>query len=130
MKNKKRVYIIHPYTRGDQLANMSSVICCFNRMLSDGIVHPVCPLMGALGAHLLHPRTHGEWIAYDLDELHSCDAALIFDNTMPGFEEFAADSRGCTIEISECSEYGIPVFDDYEELIKWIRFRAPLEEVQ
>lgn len=72
------VYIASPYAKGDQIRNVRASLDVFNRLLEDGVVIPVAPLLACL-AHLVHPRSVEEWMAYDLALLARCDAVLARD---------------------------------------------------
>jgi hypothetical protein len=110
------VYIASPYAKGDQIRNVRASLDVFNRLLEDGVVIPVAPLL----ACLVHPRSVEEWMAYDLALLARCDAVLARDARHGQYVQ--VESAGRDAEVAFAEAHGIPVFWSIDRLYK--RFRG------
>jgi len=114
---KNLVYISGPITQGDQFSNVQKAIEAFNDLLSAG-VYAFCPHFTAF-AHMSYPRPHGEWMRLDVEAmLPRCNAVW----RLPGV------SAGADEECREARRLGIPVFDQFSQVIQWHQAREQSED--
>lgn len=108
MSSKPLVYLMGPYTKGGQAANvrkaveMADVICALGG----------CPFIPHL-CHLwelIYPHNYDFWLEYDLNWLKVCDAAY----RLPG------ESAGADEERKQCERLKIPVFYTTPTLMEFI----------
>lgn len=105
---RKLVYLSGPITQGDQFCNVQKAIDAFNDLLSAGI-YAHCPHFTAF-AHMTRPRAHREWMRLDLEAiLPRCNAVW----RLPGV------SAGADEECREARRLGIPVFDQFSDVVRW-----------
>lgn len=104
------VYLSGPITKGDQFRNVQVAIDAFNDLMDAG-VPAFCPHWTCF-AQMTRPRTHEEWMKYDLDViLPRCSAVL----RLPG------SSVGADMEVQRAKELGIPVFESMAGVLRWWR---------
>lgn len=104
----KLVYISGPITKGDQFRNVQKAMDAFNDLLSAGI-YAYCPHWTAF-AHMTYPRSHRDWMRYDLEGMiPRCNAVW----RLPG------ESVGADEECREARRLGIPVFDQFSDVVHW-----------
>lgn len=114
---KRLVYISGPISVGDQFRNVQLAINAFNDLLSAG-VYAHCPHFSAF-AHMSQPRRHHEWMKLDIEAiLPRCDAVW----RLPGV------SVGADEECREARRLGIPVFDQFSQVIQWHQAREQSED--
>lgn len=105
---KPLVYISGPITQGDQFRNTQNAIEAYNDLLSAGI-YAFCPHFSAF-AHMTRPRSHSEWMRLDVEAMiPRCNAVW----RLPG------PSAGADEECRVARRLGIPVFDQFGEVIRW-----------
>lgn len=110
---KPVVYIAGPYSKPDPCVNTHVAMTWWDKLYSSGIVAPICPHWSHL-QHTHSPREYQEWIDYDLQLLHVCDALL----RIPG------ESSGADGEVTRMTELGKPVFHSepsMREFWEWCR---------
>ncbi len=115
---KPLVYLASPYTMGDPAINTHCQCRAFDRLMGDGIVWPVAPLLSHL-QHLLFPRPYQDWIEYDLALLERCDALLRLDAVMPEVGYSQSESSGADGEVAAMLRLGRPVFYGVTEVYTW-----------
>jgi hypothetical protein len=111
---KPLVYLISPFTRGDQFANARFQMQMFLRLQNDGIVLPFAPL-AMCAVQLVEPQTWQWWMDYDLAMLARCDAAFVCAEKPDELWE----SEGARTEWKFCAETNKPRFGKIEELYAW-----------
>ena len=105
---KRLVYISGPITHGDQFVNVQSAINAFNDLMDAGVAAH-CPHLTCF-LHMTRPRSHREWMRLDLEAiLPRCNAVW----RLPGV------SAGADEECREARRLGIPVFDQFSQVIQW-----------
>lgn len=104
-----KIYVAGPYTKGDVAQNVRNAIETGNNLRSLGFT-PFIPHLTHFW-HLLIPHGIDYWYAYDLEWLEQCDALF----RLPG------ESTGADREVERAREMGLPVFTNFEELIKYKR---------
>ena len=112
------VYIASPYTRGDPAMNTHFQCRVFDRLMSDGIVWPVAPLLSHF-QHTMFPRPYQDWIEYDLALLERCDALLRLDAVLPDHGYIQSESSGADGEVAAMVRLGRPVFYGVTEVYAW-----------
>jgi len=123
MSRKPIVYITSPYTKGHPCINTRLQISVFNRLLDDGIVCPIIPLVSHF-IHSVHPRPYQDWIQYDLDLLHGVDACIRLSAVVPELGYEVSQSSGADGEVARCIELGKPVFYSIEECYEWCEWAS------
>jgi len=114
---RKLVYISGPITQGDQFRNVQLAINAFNDLLDAG-VSAYCPHWTCF-SQMTRPRSHRDWMRYDLEAiLPRCDAVW----RLPGI------SVGADEECREARRLGIPVFDQFSQVIQWHQSREQSED--
>ena len=103
----KRVFVSGPYSQPDQARNVASAM----EAADDLIEYGFCPFVPHLShfQHLHCPRPYELWMALDLCWLEVCDAVF----RLPG------ESPGADRECARAAELGLPVFTDWNELLRW-----------
>jgi len=117
--SKPIVYIASPYTKGDVAMNTHFQCKVFDRMMTDGKVWPVAPLWSHF-QHTLFPRTYGDWIAYDQAMLPRYDACLRLTAKLDNLQYVQHESSGADGEVAAFRKLGKPVFDNLQDLYKWV----------
>lgn len=102
-----KVYIAGPYTKPDPCVNTRQAILVADELLSKGLI-PFVPHLSHFW-HTLSPKSHREWLRYDLHWVRVCDCLL----RLPG------ESTGADMEVEEANRQGIMVFDSVELLIAY-----------
>src|SRR5215831_17121275 len=105
----KRVYVAGPYSTGDVAVNVRNAYAAATRLADAGFASFV-PHHTHFW-HLLFPRPYEEWLKLDLAFLPCCDAVW----RLPG------RSHGAEAEVCEAKTRGIPVFEDFEQLLRALR---------
>lgn len=119
---KPVVYIASPYTKGDPCINTWWQVQVFNCLLNEGRVTPVAPLISHF-LHTMHPRSYEDWIQYDLEILHTCDALVRLDASHDGLDYLEEDSPGADNEVDYMKKLGRPVFFSINDLYEWAEAR-------
>ncbi len=101
------VYIAHPYTHDDPVANTHQAIEWANVLIACGFV-PYVPHLNLLW-HLVTPRPVAFWYDYDLNFLKRCDAVL----------RVGGPSTGADAEVATAKQHGIPVFELIADMEEW-----------
>lgn len=117
---KPYVYIASPYTKGDPAINTHFQCAMFEKMLNDGIVWPIAPLMSHF-QHLIFPRPYKDWIDYDLAMLPLYDACIRLDATCERIGYSESKSSGADGEVAFFKSVGKPVFYKFCDLYNWVR---------
>lgn len=107
--SRLRVYVAGPIMRGDRAANIRRGIEAGEAVLQAGLL-PFIPFLNEAW-HDLFPKTHDEWLSFDLPWLETCHAVL----RLPG------ESKGADMEESHARLKGIPVFYELAKLVTWAR---------
>lgn len=107
---RKRIYVAGPISKGDTLAHIANGIHAADRLLEIGFL-PFCPHAMSAHWHMLHPKSHSQWMDFDLQWVAVCDGLL----RIPG------ESIGADLEVAFAEENGIPVFHDIEDLVHHFR---------
>lgn len=98
MKERMRVYIAGPYTKGDVAINCRMAFEAWH-VLADAGFFPFCPHLTHF-LHLHNPRPYADWIEQDLAWLEVCHALI----RLPG------ESKGADGEVCRAVALGIPVY--------------------
>lgn len=125
MSKKPLVYLAGPYSRGDSALNVRSQQELFHELsaLYSNLFVCFAPLLTHY-QHIAFPRTYEQWLAYDFDIIHHCDALLRFDAAVDYDDVlyFQHESPGADREIKLAEEIGIPVFtNNVDGLVEWAR---------
>jgi len=105
---KKLVYISGPISVGSQFRNVQLAIDAANELLDAGI-YAHCPHLTCF-MEMTRPRQHREWMRLDIEAiLPRCNAVW----RLPGI------SVGADEECREARRLGIPVFDQFSEVVRW-----------
>ena len=123
MTNKPFVYVSSPYTLGNQATNTYFQMEIWNRLMDDGVVWPVIPLLTHF-LHLYRPRPYEDWLNYDLAQLHLYDACLRLDAEHEGTGYHIHESRGADAEVEAFEFMDKPVFVTINDLYQWARGRG------
>src|ERR1700748_1714008 len=97
-KNKIRVYVAGPMTKGDYLQNVRMAIDAAQQLRDAGL-YPYMPQMTTLW-HLCHHRGYEDWMDQDFVWLEQCHVLL----RLPG------ESSGADREMSHATKHNIPIF--------------------
>ena len=131
MKQRKRVYIAGPISKGNLAANVNQATAAFVALAKAGLA-PFCPHWSVYAkpcfegqdytgqtdatkcfAHgTIHGNdemTHADWMGIDLPWVAVSHAVL----RLPG------ESTGADLEVQEAYQRGIPVFHRTEDVIAW-----------
>lgn len=102
------MYISGPISLGDQFRNVQVAIDAFNDLMDAGIFS-YCPHTTCF-MNMTRQRSHKEWLRYDvLAMLPRCNAVW----RLPG------ESVGADEECREARRLGIPVFDQFSDVVHW-----------
>jgi hypothetical protein len=101
---RTRVYIAGPYSQGDVAENVHNAMHYWDRLWEAGYC-PICPHWSHF-QHFIQPRPYEQWLEYDLELLHCCDALL----------RIAGPSLGADREMWEAAKWGLSIFHSIEEL--------------
>jgi len=118
---KPVVYISSPYTNGDPAINVRFQCETFDRLLSDGLVWPFCPLVSHF-QHVVFPRSYMDWMAYDLGMIESLNFEACL-RLVAEYEEInykIEESHGADRDVQRFLELGRPVFYSIDSLYKWV----------
>lgn len=107
MKNKIKVYIASPYTKGDSAKNVRRQIDVVDDLMNRGFA-PFAPLYSHF-QHMVHPRSYEDWMEIDKFWVRDCHCVL----------RLGGESQGADIEVQEARKFGKPVFYTIEELVKY-----------
>jgi hypothetical protein len=118
--NKPVIYIASPYSKGDPAINTRFQCEVFDKLMDDGFVWPVIPLVSHF-IHLIFPRNYQDWIDYDLAMLPRYDACLRLNATYDKMKYVETKSSGADGEEAAFRKMGKPVFYSIEELYNWVR---------
>lgn len=115
---KPLVYLASPYSEGDRYLNVVAHLIMYRRLLQDGIVNPVAPLLATLmpGADQI---PYERWIEVDLSIVERCDALLSFDAQVDSYSYIYSEGR--RKEVSMAEECNIPVFRFVDLLYEWAK---------
>ena len=116
LRNKVKVYIASPYTKGDVAVNVKNQMDCSNTLMDLGFV-PFTPLYSHF-QHMAHPRPYTEWIEYDKTWVLACDALYRIPSEI--------ESTGADNEVELAHDYGIPVFHDIDYMVDHFKKRGRL----
>jgi hypothetical protein len=116
---KPIVYISSPYSKGDPCINTFAHVQMFNRLLDDGVVVPIAPLVSHF-LHTMHPRAYEDWLQYDLELIRVADACLRINASHDKLQYRQTESSGADRECERCLKLGIPVFYDVPSLYDWL----------
>jgi hypothetical protein len=119
---KPLVYLAAPYSQGDPAINTRCQVRTFIRLLQDGVVTPLAPLLSHL-PHLMYPQPYETWMRLSFEELEHCDACLCQYAEFKPLDYLQKASSGMQREIEFCDEHGIPVFDSFSKLYDWAHAR-------
>ena len=114
---RRKVYIASPYTLGDVAMNVKRQIDVSNELIDLGFL-PFAPLLFHF-QHMVHPRSHEQWMDVDLGWLAHCDVVLRLDG----------ESKGADIEVARAKELGIPVMYNLSELMESYKSIDELMEI-
>jgi hypothetical protein len=117
-RSKPVVYVMSPYTKGDQAINTHFQMSVFNELLDDGIVTPIIPLTSHF-LHIFHPRKYQDWINYDLELIDVCHAGLRLNAEHENMNYLIKESSGADGEEARFSVQGKPVFYNKADLYRW-----------
>lgn len=120
MSKKPFVYIASPYTKGDPAINTHFQCSIFDRLMNDGIVWPIIPLLTHF-QHTVFPRPYTDWIAYDLATLPLYDACIRLNAVNDKLGYCITESSGADGEVASFRSQGKPVFFSIEECYEWAR---------
>jgi hypothetical protein len=93
-----KVYIASAYRTGDSALNVRRQMDVANKLINDGF-NPFIPLLYHF-QHMVHPRSHQEWLDIDLEWVKICDCIL----------RIKGPSEGADKEVEVAIDSGIPVF--------------------
>ena len=110
---KRRIYIAGPYTKPDPISNVRRAIEYGNTLLDLGYA-PFLPHLTAFW-HLVTPRPYEQWLGFDLEWLHACDAVY----------RFSGESPGADAEVVAAENAGMPVFATITDLIAGVTTWVP-----
>lgn len=102
------VYVAGPYTEPDPVENTHKAIVFADRLHATGKVACFVPHQNLLW-HIVKPHEALYWYDHDLAFLKRCDAMFRMEGYSPGADD----------EEKFAGHYGIPVFFDQHELLKW-----------
>jgi hypothetical protein len=102
-----RVYVAGPITKGDQFVNVKRAMEVANQLWTMGFI-PFVPHLSALW-QMNHPRSHQDWLDYDLHWLAQCNVLY----RMPG------ESVGANQEELWARDMEIPIFTTLTGIAKW-----------
>ncbi len=105
-----KVYIASPYTIGDAAENVRRQIDCANVLMNKGFA-PYAPLTSHLH-HIVHPRSHENWMKQDLEWVKACDCLL----------RLSGESKGADIEVKYAKDIGIAVY--YSKITLYTNYRV------
>lgn len=106
---KPWVYIASAYTKGDTGINVLFQLSTWNTLLDLGVV-PIAPLWSHF-QHVYFPRPYQDWVDYDTEIIHRCDALLRLDAEWPigGAVYTQHESPGADGEVALALSLGKPV---------------------
>lgn len=126
MRQRKRIYIAGPISKGDLAHNINQATTAFLALAREGFA-PFCPHWSSYsGPALTKPGTgtvyaiagscpnnlsHADWLEIDLEWVSVADAVL----RLPG------ESTGADQEVAFARKHGIPVFDSLDAVVSWSR---------
>lgn len=114
MHMKPIVYIASAYSIGNQADNVRDSMILWNRLFEDGFVIPIAPLWSHF-QHILTPKTHDQWLDFDLALLKSIPAILRVRqraSTGANKEEFTHRKEGKHVTV--ISHYASSLHELYE----------------
>jgi hypothetical protein len=118
MTDKPLVYLISPFTKGDQFGNARYQMQMFLRLQNDGIVLPFAPL-AMCAVQLVEPQTWQWWMDYDLAMLERYDACLRMNADYPSLGYSVVESAGADNEVAAFRKMGKPVFYSLDACYAW-----------
>jgi hypothetical protein len=107
LKNKIKVFISSPYTKGDGAVNVRRQIDAVDALMNNGFA-PFAPLYSHF-QHLVHPRPYHDWIDIDLFWVGECDCVL----------RLYGESKGADMETEHAHKLGKPIFYSLDELYQY-----------
>ena len=110
MKLKPMIYVAAPLTKGDMTVNINIAMKQFDELLSSDLITPICPHWSVF-QNIFIPRPYEDWMQYDFQIIHKCDAILRLSGESPGGDR----------EVALAKKLGIPVFFNKEELLNWAK---------
>lgn len=111
-RGRPRVYVAGPITAGDRYTNIHNAIRVGQMMVRDGLA----PFVPHLDHYMFpHPDDLTWEVALDWDLAWVRASEVVY--RMPG------ESKGADLECSMARQLGIPVFEDYLDLLKWADLR-------
>lgn len=116
---KPIIYIASPYTKGDPAINTHFQVQVFDRLMNDGLVWPVIPLVSHF-IHLIKPRHYQDWIDYDLALLERYDGCLRLNAVHNELDYYVTESSGADGEVAYFESVNKPVFYSITELYGWV----------
>jgi len=102
------VYVAGPITVPEPMENTHRALAIGAQLLDSGHVVPFVPHLTCLW-NIVTPRPYEEWMHFDFDMIHHCDALL----RIPG------ESNGADREAALADELDIPVFYEVDDVIDW-----------
>ncbi len=97
-KHCRRIYIAGPISNGDPCLHARDAVKAADYLIARGFI-PYVPHQSIVW-QLIAPKTHAQWLAYDLHWLEVCDALL----RLPG------KSHGADWEVERARELGLRVY--------------------
>jgi hypothetical protein len=88
----------------------------YHRLLQDGHVTPIAPLLPMMIPDIQGWFPERKWIDYDLEILWHCDVMLMVSAT----PEALKNSNGCKEELDFCFDNNIHVMTSVRALYKWL----------
>lgn len=104
MRDKIKVYVAGPISKGDQHLNCRNGIEACDKLLMKGFI-PFCPFLTGFW-HTIFPHHYEVWMEYDFEWLKACECVL----RLPG------ESSGADREVKLAESIGLPVFHSIEAL--------------
>lgn len=106
--NKIKVYVAGPYTKGNVEHNVNKAIYISDLMLQMGF-HPYCPHLCHFH-HIKYPQEYNVWLELVMAFMEKCDVVFRIEG----------ESEGADLEVQRANELGIPVFNDFKSLVKYV----------
>jgi len=105
------VYVAGPYTNPDPVMNTHRAVQWGERIIASGRAAAFVPHI-TLMWHVIAPHEDVEYW-YDLDIAHLARCDVLF--------RFPGASSGADKEVAFAQSRSIPVFEDFDALMEWVR---------
>lgn len=104
---KLKVYIAGPYSGGDVMTNISSILHIADVLMRENFVPFVPHLSGFWHFHSY--KEYDTWLEYDLEWLEACDVVYRCYGESPGADK----------EVAHAEKLGIPIVSSMHEIRAW-----------